>query len=116
MIVCIDDEIIFSIKDQNNFGKLHVEIGEGLRNSVEDGQKVAGLDFSGASEIWLPAARLRQLPAVAGDTEWQSGFDRMVEAARPHGWIADDPECGTSIRAHVVWVGTAGSHSNAAVE
>jgi hypothetical protein len=41
------------------------------------------------------------LPGVPGNAEWREGYDKMLEAARNHGWI---DEASGAIRAHVEWV------------
>ena len=41
------------------------------------------------------------LPGVPDNAEWQAGYDKMVGAARSHGWI---DETRGAIRAHVEWV------------
>ena len=40
------------------------------------------------------------LPGVPDNAEWQQGYDKMVQAARNHGWI---DETGNAIRAHLEW-------------
>jgi hypothetical protein len=37
---------------------------------------------------------------VPDDAAWREGYDKMVGAARNHGWI---DETGNAIRAHVEW-------------
>jgi hypothetical protein len=91
-----------ALRDAGNFRAFKLVV-HGGRDRLE----AARTALNGLAELldddhaWVSATALRGRPEVAQDAAWQSGFDSMVEKARPHGWV--HPESG-AIRAHVEWV------------
>jgi hypothetical protein len=56
--------------------------------------------FDDSRTAWVAPGALRAAAGRGHDAEWQEALERMIEKARPHGWI--DPATG-DIRAHVEW-------------
>jgi hypothetical protein len=48
--------------------------------------------------VWLNIAQLRALSPLAGDAEWNAGFDATMAYAGSKGWLN---EAGTEVRAHL---------------
>jgi hypothetical protein len=49
---------------------------------------------------WVLESALRDWPGLKDDQAWQATLSRMIEQARPHGWIDD---VNRRIKAHVEW-------------
>jgi hypothetical protein len=59
--------------------------------------EAAVFTLAGDGHAWVQLAWLRRQPAAA-DPGWRTQLERMVEQARPYGWISAD---GRAVRAHV---------------
>jgi hypothetical protein len=49
---------------------------------------------------WVHVSALRSWHGLQESTNWQEGLSRMIDKARPYGWI--DSQTG-DIRAHIEW-------------
>ena len=49
---------------------------------------------------WISVTWLRTNGERDVGTEWLERFEKMIDKARPHGWISED---GLSVKAHIVW-------------
>ena len=91
------------LEDHHNFREFKIVVDQ----EIED-WKMLRTALVGIARVddglpgWVLPSALRADPLVAGDGVWQSGFDAMIDKARPHGWV--DPQSG-EIRAHIVWSG-----------
>lgn len=103
MILSITRDMAPVLHDPHNFKSFHLEVsgspGEQDRIEASLEQKVR---FNDASHAWVSAEMLRTMPGVHDDGSWQAAFDAMIKAARPHGWIRDEPTL--AIKAHVMWL------------
>lgn len=61
---------------------------------------IDGVTFVDEENALVRISVVPSLPGVPNDAAWRAGYDKMVEAARKHGWI---DESGDAIRAHVEW-------------
>ena len=52
----------------------------------------------GIGIAWVSQEALRAWPGLASDRAWHEGLDRMIEKARPFGWVDDSQ---AAIRGHV---------------
>ena len=90
-----------ALRDPANFRAFKLVLHKGRDTLAAAHAAFAGLATpEGEGHVWVSASALRARPEVAHDADWQSGFDAMVETARPHGWV--HPETG-AIRAHIEW-------------
>ncbi|MEN3380435.1 MAG: hypothetical protein V7608_479 [Hyphomicrobiales bacterium] len=62
---------------------------------------IDGVSFIDDSNALVAINVVPRLPGVLDNASWRAGYDKMVAAARNHGWI---DETGNAIRAHVEWV------------
>jgi hypothetical protein len=80
-----------ALLDPDDFRRFKVTLEAGATNN-------SLLRFEGAVVAWVDVEALVALSGRASDEAWMAGFCKMIEAARPHGWISAD---GREIRAHV---------------
>ena len=108
VIVFIDRDLNVGLKEERDFSRFHLEIAGSSGDVARIGDRVASLvSFVDENEAWISAAGVRTMGPGGCDDEWNSSFERMIDAVRPHGWIRDEPE--PAIKAHVVWAkGTQG--------
>lgn len=91
--VCVDDAMDF-----RRF-KIVSDVGRPDYERVKEA--AAGvIEFDSPDQAWVSAAALEERVEVSQREIWRPQFDRMIDQARPHGWIRDDP---LRIAAHVEW-------------
>ena len=104
MIVFVDRNLTAVLKDERDFARFHLEIDGSSDDMAGIRDRVADLvRFVDEDNAWIAVAGVRSMGPGGGDEEWNSSFERMIDAVRPHGWIRDEPE--PAIKAHVVWSG-----------
>ena len=102
MIVFVNDDLAYRLKEPHNFRQFNIEIMAPKERLNQLRKTLADLiEFDSDSIAWVSAAGLQALPPVRDDAAWGSGFTQMIDKARPHGWIRDRPKL--AIKAHVVW-------------
>jgi hypothetical protein len=84
--------------EPNDFRKFKVVLRRPLATSRP---LIDGVTFVDEANALVRINVAPTLPGVPDNAEWREGYDKMVEAARNHGWI--DGASG-AIRAHVEWV------------
>lgn len=103
MILSISQDMVPCLRDAHHFKSFHLEV---LGRQEQKQEIEAALDrsicFDGEGHAWVSAQMLRTMTAVHADAAWQTAFDSMIVAARPHGWIRDEPRL--EIKAHVIWL------------
>jgi hypothetical protein len=91
------------LRDPDDFGSLKVVV-------LDSGAGAAALHAALEGIGWLDAHGNAMLRATAlkymadglgRDGDWVQSFDRMVDYAAKHGWVALD---GTTLRAHCEWL------------
>lgn len=103
MIIRVAEDRTVRVEDHANFQafKVVADVPPDSHQTV-----VGALATVGAVEdedkVWIPADAVRE--RVTADAEWEGNFQRMIDSARPYGWIRDEP---LRIAAHVEWVGVA---------
>ena len=103
MIVFVNHELAHQLRDAHDFRRFHVEIAAPRGSFGQLRERLTDLiEFEDDANAWVSADRLRTLPEVQNDAKWQDDLHRMIEKARPHGWIRDQPRL--MIKSHVVWV------------
>jgi len=102
MIVFVGEQSAPQLMEPNDFGKFSVKIAA-AKDRFEELRKLllGAVEFDGESIAWVCADKLLEMSSVASDAAWRGELARMIEKARPHGWIRDDPKI--AIKAHVVW-------------
>ena len=83
--------------EPNDFRKFKVVLRRPLPTSRP---LIDGVTFIDEANALVRINVAPTLPGVPDNAEWQAGYDKMVEAARNHGWI---DETGNAIRAHLEW-------------
>jgi hypothetical protein len=83
-----------TLAEAENLKALSVELRHCDAASAQLGE-VGRID---GEHAWLDIARLRALSPLAGDAEWNRGFDATIAYAAGKGWL--DPT-GTKVRAHL---------------
>ena len=58
------------------------------------------IEFTSDNQAWVEASLVQDRAGWASGDAASAGFERMIEKARPHGWIRDNP---LSIAAHIEW-------------
>jgi hypothetical protein len=96
MIVFLDRELRLSLLEAADFKAFRVDVPAGralaeIARAVEPAVAFEGDEVAWVSETWLRGQR--------AEAAWQEGLAAMIEKARPHGWIRNDPEL--AVRAHV---------------
>ena len=105
MIVFVSKQLDRQLIEPNNFRKFSVKVAA-PKDRLEELRKVLGdvVEFEGESTAWVCADGLQTMSSVGEDATWRAELARMIEKARPHGWIRDTPKL--AIKAHVVWDGS----------
>ena len=102
MIIDVSSGFAASLREAENFRGFHVELDVAKTALPELRARLGGLaDWVDEGVAWIAVAALRQLPGVTTDPAWENGLAAMIEKARPHGWIREEP--APAIRAHLVW-------------
>jgi hypothetical protein len=102
LIIDISSSFVASLREAENFRGFHVELEVPKTALPELRAKLGDLaDWPDEGVAWIAVAGLRKLPGVATDAAWENGLAAMIEKARPHGWIREEPV--PAIRAHLVW-------------
>jgi hypothetical protein len=102
MIVFVNEQFTPELQEPDNFRAFSLEIA--IPKGMFDDVRAAladFVDFESESGAWVQAEALQAIAPSGGSETWRADFARMIEKARPHGWIRDVPE--VAIRAHVVW-------------
>ena len=102
MIVFVSEQSGCQLLEFDDFRKFSVNIAAPM-GRLDEWRKVARdvVEFEDESTAWVSADALRNMPSVKSNATWQSGLVRMIEKAKPHGWIREAPKL--AIKAHVVW-------------
>jgi len=85
------------LREPDDFRKFKVVLRAPLSTSRP---LIDGVTFVDDDNALVRINVVPSLPGVPNDAAWRAGYDKMVEAARKHGWI---DETGHAIRAHVEW-------------
>jgi hypothetical protein len=104
MIVFVNGQFTPQLLEPDNFRKFSIEIE--LPKDRFDDLKTALRDvvcFESDTSAWVSSSVLQEMSPAGGSPSWRAEFARMIEKARPHGWIRDTPKL--AIKAHVVWGG-----------
>jgi hypothetical protein len=101
MIVFVNDQFGYELREPHDFRRFSVGISASRDCFDKFCEALSMIEFEDDKTAWVSADELRGLAAIREDVKWHSDFDRMVEAARPHGWIRTQPKL--AIKAHVVW-------------
>ncbi len=95
MIVVVDGACgHIALADAENLTALSVE----LRHCDATNAQLGDLGRIDGEHAWLDIAQLRALSPLAGDAEWNSGFDATMAYAGSKGWLND---ANTQVRAHL---------------
>ena len=99
LIIRIDRTGKVTVDDQENFRAFSMLI----MAQPEDLDRIAAIvepaiKLDGQGNAWIEADAVTAWANRANDAAWRGSFDRMVDFARQHGWIQDEP---LRIRAHV---------------
>jgi hypothetical protein len=102
LIIEISSGLAPSLRDPEDFRRFHVELDVDRTALPELRARLGELaDWVDAEVAWIAVSGLRLLPGVTADAAWEDGLATMIEKARPHGWIREQPV--PAIRAHLVW-------------
>jgi len=102
MIVRVAADYAVRLHDRDDFKRFKVVVEAPQAAYAQVQQACAGLiEFETPDKGWVAADALQAQVSGAGVPEWKQGFERMMAAARPHGWIKDGP---LRVAAHVEWV------------
>jgi hypothetical protein len=102
LIIEISSGFAARMRDPEDFRRFHVELDVDKAALPELRVRLGDLaDWVDAEVAWIAVAALRLLPGVTADPTWENDLATMIENARPHGWIREQPH--PAIRAHLVW-------------
>lgn len=108
MIVLVSRNAAAELKEAGDFKRFHLEVAAPREDRPAIAKRLARLvAFDDDTSAWVSVAGLRQLHGAGRDDEWNAALAKMIAAARPHGWIRDQPE--PAIKAHVVWAAASGA-------
>jgi len=101
MIIRIQATHDVSVDDAMDFQRFKIvsDVGRSDYERVR-GAAAGVIEFESPDKAWVSAAALEERVEVSQREIWRPKFDRMIDQARPHGWIRDDP---LRIAAHVEW-------------
>src|SRR4051812_34258445 len=101
MYLKVVSESLVTLEDASNFRSFKVMV---VMPSAELGMvrgalaKIAALPDR--ETAWVSEQALRSWQGHADDPAWQEALSRMIEKARPYGWVDD---ANKAIKAHVEW-------------
>ena len=105
MEILVKADLTIDIADPFNFRKFSLNVSHPSSAAEKVAEACSGLATLGTDgHAWVDAQRLIDWPGLRADPRWGDGIRAMIEKARPHGWIADDP---LRIKAHIDWKATA---------
>jgi hypothetical protein len=109
MIVFVSEQLDHQLKEPANFRNFSIEIAA-PRDRLRELSRLLKdvVDFADESSAWVCASGLQAMSSLGEDATWRAELGRMIEKARPHGWIRDVPKL--AIKAHIDWVGSGASH------
>ncbi len=103
MIVFVSERLSCQLLEPENFSQFSVRIATTKDRFGELRKGLEGfLEFEDELTGWVYADALRTMSPPGKESYWRAELDRMIEKARPHGWIRELPEL--CIKAHVGWV------------
>jgi hypothetical protein len=99
LIISVSKAGNVTVEDQENFRAFSVL----FLAQPDDLDRIAGsvkpaITFDDRGYAWIKADAVVAWANRTTDIAWRGLFDRMIDFARPHGWIEDDP---LRIRAHI---------------
>ena len=101
MEIMVKDDLTIEIDDPLNFRKFSLKVAHPASATERVAGACKGLaTLEADGHAWVDAQRLLDWPGLRDDPKWSEGIRAMIEKARPHGWIADDP---LRIKAHIDW-------------
>lgn len=99
MYVTIDlDSGAAGLAEPDNFEQFHVVIPGG---DAAAGLRVLGADGAAAQDadhLWISVAAVRRWAGGSVDSDWEEGFQKMLDFASTSGWL---DEKGAHIQAHI---------------
>ena len=102
MFVFIDENLDAVLKEASDFSRFHLEVAAPHEKVKEIEEQLGQLViFADDGSAWISVAGLRDLYRADRWDAWNASLAGMIDKARPHGWIRDEPE--PAIKAHVVW-------------
>ena len=105
MIVYVTEQSDCRLEDPHNFKQFKVQLAAPIEQFDRLRKALAALvDFEDNATAWVSVNQILALSPAGEEAAWQAEFKRMIEKARPHGWIRDEPNL--AIKAHVVWPGS----------
>lgn len=101
MIVHVGTDGAVDVRDADDFRRFKIAVDLAADALADVRETLAGfavLDSPG--QAWVSADALRRIAGRENDQAWCRSLDAMIDKARPHGWIRDNP---LMIAAHVEW-------------
>jgi hypothetical protein len=101
MIVMVNADKSVSLVQADDFKRFHCEIQ--IPNATLEQAQAA---LKGIAELesrelaWVDVDALLALKRDSTAPQWEPSVQTMIEKARPHGWVRDEP---LAIKSHIVW-------------
>jgi hypothetical protein len=101
MYIAVTEAFDVRLEEPGDFKRFHIEVAHPASAAEKVAAVLEGIaTLDGDGHAWVSAAQLRAWPGL--DQAFRDGLERMIEKAKPHGWI---DEARDAIKAHVKWAG-----------
>ena len=101
MYILVGKTLDVRLEEPTDFKRFHLEVAHPATAAEKIGAALAGLaTLDDTGHAWVSAARLRAWPGIGTDPAFRDGLAKMIEKAKPYGWI---DESNDAIKAHIKW-------------
>jgi len=101
MVVLVKADNSVSLMQADDFKRFHCEIQ--IPNATLEQAQAALAGIAGLESretAWVDVDALLALKRDFTPPQWEASVRAMIENARPHGWVRDEP---LAIKSHIVW-------------
>lgn len=101
MIVLVKADSSVSVVQADDFKRFHCEI-QIPNATLEQAQSALGgiAELDSLETAWVDVDALLALKRDSTAPQWEPSVRTMLEKARSHGWVRDEP---LAIKSHIVW-------------
>lgn len=101
MIVMVAADKSVSLVQADDFKRFHCEIQIPDATLEQAQAALKGVAELESRELaWVDVNALLALKRDSASPLWEASVQTMIEKARPHGWVRDEP---LAIKSHIVW-------------
>lgn len=101
MIVTVAADKSVSLVQADDFKRFHCEVRIPNATLEQAQSALEGIaELESRETAWVDVGALLALKRDSTAPQWETSVQTMIEKARPHGWVRDEP---VAIKSHIVW-------------